>query len=80
MKVGWILLIIFQLVFKAISRIIKGMDLINPERFLVKGVESQGKADEKAKNDDKNFFSSYVTHGRESQLLFLSIQSLVFST
>jgi hypothetical protein len=47
MKVRRILFIILQLIFYSISRIIKGMDFVNPERFLAEGVESQSKADEK---------------------------------
>jgi hypothetical protein len=39
MKVCRILFIIFQLAFKVISRIIEGMDLINPKGFLIEGVD-----------------------------------------
>jgi hypothetical protein len=45
-KVGWVFLVILQLVFDAISRIIVGMDFINPERFLIEGIEPKGKAHE----------------------------------
>ena len=51
MKVCRILLIIFQLTFKTISRIIEGMDFVNPEGFLVEGVESQGEANEKTERE-----------------------------
>jgi hypothetical protein len=39
-----------------IPRIIEGMDLINPERFSIKGVEPQSKAYEKAKYQDHDLF------------------------
>jgi len=65
-KISRILLIKVKLTSKIISRIIEGMDFVHPERFSVEGVESEGKAYEKAKNDDKNFFSFYVAHNRES--------------
>jgi len=48
-----------------IPGVIEGVDFIYPERFLIKTVKSEGKADEKAKNDDKNFFSFYVAHNQE---------------
>jgi len=33
------------------------MDFVYPEGFFVKGVKSQGKADEKTKKEDKNYLS-----------------------
>jgi hypothetical protein len=39
MKVCRILFIIFQLAFKTISRIIEGMDFVNPEGFLIEGID-----------------------------------------
>lgn len=39
MKIGWILSIEFYLVFQIIARVIKSVDFIYPERFLIKGVE-----------------------------------------
>jgi len=33
------------------------MNLINPKRFFVKGIEPQGKPDEKAEKKDKKFLS-----------------------
>jgi hypothetical protein len=59
--------------------IIEGVDFIYPEGFSVKGVKPQGKAYEKTKNDDKNFFPLYIAHNRKSQLLYLFTQSLVLS-
>ena len=79
LKVGGILLVKGQLAFKTVPRIIERMDFVYPKGFLIKGVKPEGKAYEKAKNDDKNFLSFYVTHNRESQLLYLSTQSLLFS-
>jgi hypothetical protein len=32
------------------------MDFVHPKGFLIEGVESQGKADEKTKKKDKKFF------------------------
>jgi hypothetical protein len=67
MKRGWILFIIFYLLFEIVFRIVESMDFVNPERLLVEGVDSKGKPYEKAQNDDKNFFAVYVAHSRESQ-------------
>jgi hypothetical protein len=33
------------------------MNFINPERFFVEGIEPQGEPDEKANNQNNNFFS-----------------------
>jgi hypothetical protein len=41
------------------------MDFVYPKGFSIKGVESQGKAYEEAKDKDKNFFSFWVTHNRQ---------------
>jgi hypothetical protein len=79
MKIRRILLIKFDLPSEVISGVIEGMDFVYPEGFSIKGVESQSKAYEKAKNDDKNFISFYVAHNREPQPLYLSTQSLLFS-
>jgi hypothetical protein len=57
MEIGWFLFVEFDLSLEIISRIIKGMNFIHPEGFLVKGVESQGKTDEETEKEDKNFFS-----------------------
>ena len=54
---GWILFVKLQLALKVISRVIKCMNLIEPERFLIEGVEPQGKADENAKDKKKDLFS-----------------------
>jgi hypothetical protein len=62
MKIRRILLIKLYLAFKIISRIIERMDFIYPERFLIKSVKPEGKAYEKAKDDDNNFLSFYVAH------------------
>jgi hypothetical protein len=50
-----ILLIEFYLVLETISRIIEGMDLINPKGLFVKGIEPQCQTNEKANNKDKQF-------------------------
>jgi hypothetical protein len=47
----------FYLVFEVIPGIIEGMDFINPEGFLVEGIEPQGKSHQKAEKKHKNFFS-----------------------
>jgi len=65
-EIRWILLIKFYLASEIIPRIIEGVDFIDPERFLIKGVKSEYKTYEKAKNDGNNFFSFYVAHNRES--------------
>jgi len=41
--------------FKIISRIVEGMDFINPERSLIKGVKSQSEADDEAEQDQNEF-------------------------
>jgi hypothetical protein len=65
LKISRILFIIGKLGLKIISRIIERIDFIYPKGFSVKGVESQSKAYEEAKNKDKNFFSFWVTHNRQ---------------
>jgi hypothetical protein len=56
-KKSRILLIKSELGSEIIPGVIEGMDLIHPEGFLVEGIESEGKSDEKAEHDQKNFFS-----------------------
>ena len=36
------------------------MNLVSPERFLIKGVKPQGKAYEETENKDQNFFLFYL--------------------
>jgi hypothetical protein len=45
------------LAFKIIPRIIKRIDFIHPEGFLVKGIEPQGEADNQTKKEDEEFFA-----------------------
>ena len=52
---GRILFIKFHLPLKIISRVVIGMDFIEPERFLIEVVEPEGKADEKAENENDHF-------------------------
>jgi hypothetical protein len=40
------------------------MNLINPKRFFVKGVESQGEANQEAKKKGKNFFPFHSSNHR----------------
>ncbi len=61
-KIRRILLIKVKLTSKIIPRVIEGVDFIHPEGFLIKGVKSEGKAQENAKNQEKNFFSFDVAH------------------
>jgi hypothetical protein len=56
MKISWVILIIFQLAIDVISRVVESMYFIDPERFLVKGIESQSKTDDNGKQEDLNFF------------------------
>jgi hypothetical protein len=65
MKVRRILLIKFDLPSEIVSGVVEGMNFVYPERFFVEGVESQSKAYEETKNNDKNFFSSWVTHNSQ---------------
>lgn len=62
MKVGWVLFVILQLVLDVISRIIEGMDFVNPDGFLIEGVESQGKPYNETQNKGKDFFPPYFIH------------------
>jgi len=62
MKIGWILLIKFDLPSEIVSGVIEGMDFVHPERLSVEGVKPQSKTHEEAKNKDGNFFSFRVTH------------------
>ncbi len=48
MKISRFLFIKFYLAFEVISGVIEGMDFVHPERLLVKGIDPQGKTDEKA--------------------------------
>jgi hypothetical protein len=59
-EVSRIFLIEFQLAFEIILRVVECMDFVHPERFLIKRVEPQEKADEQAKRKDKKFFSSWA--------------------
>jgi hypothetical protein len=61
-KVGWVFFVILYLVFNAISRIIVSMDFVNPEGFLVVGIESQGKTYNETENQDEYFYLSYFLH------------------
>jgi hypothetical protein len=55
-KVGWILLVISELIYKAVPRFIERVDFVDPERFFVEVVESEGEPDEETKNQNDNFF------------------------
>ena len=61
-KVCWIFFVILYLVFNAISRIIVSMDFVNPEGFLIEGVESEGKTYDETENQDEYFSLSYILH------------------
>ena len=67
-KKGWVkvsrfLFVEFYLALKIISRIVERMDLINPQRFLIKSVKSQDKSHNHTKNEDRNFLSFYLIYG-----------------
>jgi len=51
-KISRVFLIIAELPSQTISRIIEGMDLINPKRFSIETIESQGKSQEETKGED----------------------------
>jgi len=57
MKIRRILFIKFYLAVEIISGIVECMDFVHPERFLIKGVESQAKTDEKTNDEDNDFFT-----------------------
>ena len=60
MKKGGVLPIEFDLTFEIIPGIIVGMDLIHPERFLIKGVKPQGKGYyKKTKYQNQDLFLFY---------------------
>jgi hypothetical protein len=48
------------------------MDLINPERFLIKGVKSQCKTYEQTKNEDKDFLFFHLIHLANPNLTWLT--------
>jgi hypothetical protein len=50
-EISGIILIIIYLPLKIILRIVEGMDFINPERSVIKGVKSKSKADDEAEQD-----------------------------
>ena len=56
-KISWIFFIKFCLGSKIIPRVIEGMDFINPERLVIKGIEPQGEPDHQTKNKYENVFS-----------------------
>lgn len=56
MKMGRVLLIMSQLTSQIVPRFIERMNFIDPERFSVECVESEGEADEETKNQNNNFF------------------------
>jgi hypothetical protein len=62
MKIRRVLFVKFDLPSEIVSGIVEGMNLIYPEGLLIKTVESQSKAYEETENEDKNFFSFWVTH------------------
>ena len=61
-EIGGSLLVKFELTFEIIPRVLIGVDFIEPERFLVKGIEPQRETDQQAGNDDKNLFLAYPIH------------------
>jgi hypothetical protein len=64
-KIRGVLFIKFYLAFEVISGVIEGVDFINPEGFLVEGIEPQGEAyDETEKKNYK--MSSYFSRPRKS--------------
>jgi hypothetical protein len=49
LEISWVFFIMRKLVLESISRFIERIDLIRPERFLVKGVKPYDKTNKKAK-------------------------------
>jgi len=80
LKISGIVFVIVKLGLRIIPRIIEGVDFIHPERFLIKGVKPEGEAKKKTKHNYNNFFSFYIVHSRQSELLYLSDRVVVFST
>ena len=62
MKIRWILFIEFDLPSEIVSGVVEGMDFVHPEGLLIESVESQGKSYKETENQDKYFFSFWVTH------------------
>ena len=56
-EVSGIFSVKFQLATEVILRVIKCMNFVRPERFLVKGVEPQSKTNEETEKNDKPLFS-----------------------
>jgi hypothetical protein len=47
-EVGRMFFEIFYLTLETFSGVIKGVDFVNPQRLVFKGIESQGKTDDEA--------------------------------
>lgn len=62
MEESGVFFIKFYLAFQIISGIIKGMDFVHPEGFLVKGIESEGEANEETEEKNKYLFFKRVIH------------------
>jgi hypothetical protein len=45
-KVSRVFFEVFDLTLNPFSGVIIGVDFINPERFMIEGIESQGEADQ----------------------------------
>src|SRR4030042_6720504 len=58
---------IFQLPAQTHSRIVECVDLVNPEGFAIKGIESQGKAYQKAKTKNEHSLLLKVSHKHEDR-------------
>jgi hypothetical protein len=55
-KIGWVLMIEFDLAFEVGSGVIEGVDFIHPEGLLIEGVEPQSKTNDQTKEKDNHFF------------------------
>ena len=59
---GWILLIKSYMTSEIVSRVIKCVDFIQPERLLVKGIKPQGETNNKTKDKNEEFLLFHIFH------------------
>ena len=60
LKVSRIFFVKFELALKIVSRFIKGMNFIYPERFFVKSIKPQRKTYDETETDGKHFLLCHL--------------------
>jgi hypothetical protein len=62
MKGGRIFFMKIDLGLEVISGVVKSVDFVQPERFLVEGIESEGKSNEETQNQENEFIPLFMGH------------------